>query len=1275
MKYTLFFFFSILILLGNGVEAAQLTFSWIPNNESSLAGYKIHYGTASRNYTNVIDAGNPDPIDGRIQATVDGLEEGTTYYFAATAYDQEGNESEYSTEISHTIDDPVITPTPTGTANFSWLPNSESSLAGYKIHYGTASRNYSEVIDIGNPAPVDGRINGSVTGLNEGTTYYFAATAYDQEGNESDYSTEIVYTVPGENTNSVPTANDVVLSGDEDSSITGSFSVEDESGQSLDYTITNGPGHGTLSVEDDTGQFTYRPAPDFFGNDAFSYTAANTTGTSNTATVSITITPVNDAPVARVTSLTTEEDHQVSGQLTATDVDSNTLSFSLSGQAAHGSVSLGEDGAFTYVPVTNYNGSDSFTFTVSDGNLDSDPTTVSITVTAVNDLPVAQGGTFTLQEDALLNGRLSGTDPDGDNLTYQVASQAGHGTATISSDGSFSYAPNADYAGTDQFTFLVSDGQGNSSPATVSITIQAVNDAPTAQGGRFTTNEDTPLQGQVVASDIDGDSLTYSVITAPQKGTLSFGSNGSFTYQPSQDQNGADSFTFQVRDPAGATASATISLDITPVNDTPVASSQDIVLEELSEPINGQLSGSDPDGDQLSFTVATSPRQGNLVLQTDGTFTYTAGEGAEGTDSFTFTVSDGLLQSSPATVNIELPETSTEFQIEINEIEVGSDWQAVSFANPFTHPVVLARVTSINDSEPGVIRMRHLTTSGVEIRFQEWDSLDGSHAPETVALMIVEQGSFKLDDDSGVETACLPISGAASFTPITFQNALAKTPVVVTSIITASEADAVTTRIRSVTASGFELSMQEQEANPAEHGEEQVCYLAWEPSSGMLGSMRYEAVLTDDSITDKTATIAYESTFAETPLVLAAMQTSDGSDTARLRYAAESVTDLSLYVAEEQSRDTETSHTTEQAGYLAFSPYDPDADPDKDGLSTGEEEQTYHTHPGLTDTDGDGLNDGDELSYWQEREIAWDSDLDNDGLINLLDQDSDGDGTTDNAEITADSDPADPDSTPGLPPIEGGVLEINHNWVHVDFDTTFKDPVLMVRQVSKNGNDPCLVRIRNLTGTGFDLRIQEYDYLDGSHVMEQVHYLVMEQGHYSLADGTPVEAGHFTTSATGLFVQHAFSTHFDATPVVITNVLTSNGEETVTSRVRNITGNGFELTMQEQEANDGTHAEESIAYIAMGLGSGSTEGMRYEALLSDDILTHATATLTRTQDFEQVPLTFCAMQSADGMDTARLRVVNMTPSSLDVIIQEEQSNDSETWHTTEQGGCISLEPF
>ncbi len=170
-------FFSLFLYLSAPAMAAEATFSWVPNSETNLAGYKVYYGNSSRNYTNVIDVGLPQPNNGRIQASVDGLAEGETYYFAATAYDSQGAESDYSIEINHTVIGNIVDPQFTGQADFSWLPNTEPNLAGYKIYYGTVSRTYTTTLDIGLPNPIDGRIHGAITGLTEGQTYYFSATA------------------------------------------------------------------------------------------------------------------------------------------------------------------------------------------------------------------------------------------------------------------------------------------------------------------------------------------------------------------------------------------------------------------------------------------------------------------------------------------------------------------------------------------------------------------------------------------------------------------------------------------------------------------------------------------------------------------------------------------------------------------------------------------------------------------------------------------------------------------------------------------------------------------------------------------------------------------------------------------------------------------------------------------------------------------------------------------------------------------------------------------
>src|SRR5439155_11157647 len=203
------------------------------------------------------------------------------------------------------------------------------------------------------------------------------------------------------------------------------------------------------------------------------------------ATVSITITAVNDAPVAVNDSYTTAEDATLNiaapGVLANdSDVDADALSAILVSQPTHGSVTLNTNGSFSYVPVANYNGSDSFTYKANDGVADSGIATVSISITSVNDAPVAVDDSYTTAEDTALNVGAPGvlandSDVDGDALSAVLVSQPTHGTLTMNTNGSLSYLPTTNYVGGDSFTYKANDGQADSGIATVSITIGAAN--------------------------------------------------------------------------------------------------------------------------------------------------------------------------------------------------------------------------------------------------------------------------------------------------------------------------------------------------------------------------------------------------------------------------------------------------------------------------------------------------------------------------------------------------------------------------------------------------------------------------------------------------------------------------------------------------------------------------------------------------------------------------------------------------------------------------------
>src|SRR5207253_2694926 len=155
-------------------------------------------------------------------------------------------------------------------------------------------------------------------------------------------------------------------------------------------------------------------------------------------------------------------------------------------------------------------------------------------------------------EDTPVSGVLNASDVDGDALTYNLVTNGTKGTATITNaaTGAFTYTPTADANGSDAFTFKVNDGQTDSNVATVRGTVKAGNDAPVAKNGALTTNEDTPASGTLSANDVDGNALTYSIVSNGTQGTATItnAATGAFTYTPNADANGSDAFTFKVND-------------------------------------------------------------------------------------------------------------------------------------------------------------------------------------------------------------------------------------------------------------------------------------------------------------------------------------------------------------------------------------------------------------------------------------------------------------------------------------------------------------------------------------------------------------------------------------------------------------------------------------------------------------------------------------------------------------------------------------------------------
>ena len=268
----------------------------------------------------------------------------------------------------------------------------------------------------------------------------------------------------------------------------------------------------------------------------------------------------NSAPVSVDGSTIKDEDIPQTISLSASDVDGDDLTYTIETAPTNGTVTLTGAEA-VYTPNENFNGTDSFTFTSSDGTIESNDGTVAITVTAVNDAPVAQDGSNTKEEDTDQTITLSASDVDGDDLTYTIETAPTNGTVTLTGAEAV-YTPNENFNGTDSFTFTSSDGTIESNDGTVAITVTAVNDAPVAQDGTEAVNPGIPKTFSLIANDIEGDNLTYSIISQPNNGSITIDGNLA-TYTSDIIFLGEDNFTFSVSDGELTSNISTISINVT----------------------------------------------------------------------------------------------------------------------------------------------------------------------------------------------------------------------------------------------------------------------------------------------------------------------------------------------------------------------------------------------------------------------------------------------------------------------------------------------------------------------------------------------------------------------------------------------------------------------------------------------------------------------------------------------------------------------------------------
>ena len=441
---------------------------------------------------------------------------------------------------------------------------------------------------------------------------------------------------------------------------------------SFDDSATQG-----MVTDNGDGTFDYTPPADFNGADSFTYTVSDNFGAVATATVNITVNPVNDAPVGEPDTYSVDEGGTLtidaaSGVLiNDSDTENDPLNAILVSGVSHGALTLNADGSFVYTHDGSETTMDSFSYMPNDGAVDGNVVIVDIEINPVNDPPVGAAESYTVNEGGTLTVAKAGgvlsndSDAENDSLMAVLVSGVSHGTLTLNADGSFTYVHDGSETTSDSFSYKPNDRTADGNVVTVGITINPVNDAPVAEPDAYSVDEGGTLTVAKASgvlnndSDAENDPLSAILVSGVSNGTLSLNADGSFTYVHDGSETTSDSFSYKPFDGTDYGNVVTVSITINPVNDAPVGEPDTYSVDEggtlTVSPAGGLLlNDSDAENDSLSVMPVGNASNGTLTLREDGSFTYKH-DGSETTsDSFSYKPFDGTDYGDVVTVNITI---------------------------------------------------------------------------------------------------------------------------------------------------------------------------------------------------------------------------------------------------------------------------------------------------------------------------------------------------------------------------------------------------------------------------------------------------------------------------------------------------------------------------------------------------------------------------------------------------------------------------------------------
>ncbi|KAB7666278.1 Ig-like domain-containing protein [Bacillus sp. B1-b2] len=511
----------------------------------------------------------------------------------------------------------------------------------------------------------EGQHNGVVTVEQDGTWSYtpekdfignaeFEIITADDKGGKT--TTKVVVAVSPK-PNTFPTISDDRKEMYQGTTITEKIIGHDIDEDTLTYSKKSDPAKGTVTVNED-GNWKYVPEKDFHGQDSFQVEVNDGKEGKATATITIVVKP-NSAPQSKDDTFEITLPKSKSGNINATDSDNDVLTYKVIQGPQKGTVTLEDNGKWEYIPNSGYTGEDSFTVEISDGK--GGTTTSEITIVVKNTSPTTKDESFNTLTTDTLNGKVVGKDEENDPLTYSLEKGPSKGTVTVDENGNWEYKPKTNVTGTDTFTVKITDGKGGEVVSTITVNLHS---KPTAPNYEETVVQPNLKTGKITGFDLDGNKLSYSEKTAPSNGSLTIDEDtGEWKYIPKTNFIGTDSFEVTVSDKDGeATSKVTIKVTTPPT----IGNYEESIIQPNIA--TGKVVGEDKDGDTLTYSKESDPKNGKVTVKSDGSWDYEPKSGYVGTDEFEIRVTsksnDGSAVSK-VTINVTAPPTVEDDHVKV----------------------------------------------------------------------------------------------------------------------------------------------------------------------------------------------------------------------------------------------------------------------------------------------------------------------------------------------------------------------------------------------------------------------------------------------------------------------------------------------------------------------------------------------------------------------------------------------------------------------------------